>query len=161
MTEETESVSVGVEFQYSNGVLLGNRFWTFGGHRRTDGNVYNAQKIRSNQTTIWSTEKQVWIKGPELITRSNGYDTGIFNYKSMEYDLSFSSVINSTTIIMIGGVTVVCFDIAANKWTDYPDFPLNTNEWYEMVTPTVTIEKNRKRYLFTEKIKSFHSLKSN
>ena len=156
MTEETERV----EFQYFNGVLLGNRFWTFGGHERTVYN-YNEQKIQSNQTTIWSTEKQVWIKGPELITKSNGYDTNIFKYKSIEYDSSFSSVINSTTIIMIGGVTVVCFDIAANKWTDYPDFPLNTNEWYEMVTPTVTIDKNRKRYLFTEKIGSFHFLKSN
>ena len=160
MTEGTERV----EFQYFNGVLLGNRFWTFGGHERTAEIVYNEEKIQSTQTTIWSTEKQVWIKGPELITRSNGYDTGIFNYKSMEYESSFSSVINSTTIIMIGGVTVVCFDIAANKWTDYPDFPINTHpHFFEMVTSTstVTIDKNRKRYLFTEKIGSFHFLKSN
>ena len=156
MTEETERV----EFQYFNGVLLGNRFWTFGGHERTVGN-YKEQQIQSTQTTIWSTEKQVWIKGPELITKSNGIDTNMYNYKSLDYDSSFSSVINSTTIIMIGGVMVVCFDIAANKWTDYPDFPLNTNEWYEMVTPTVTIDKNRKRYLFTGKIGSFRFLKSN
>ena len=153
-----------MEFQYFNGVLLGNRFWTFGGHRKTVGNNYNEQQIQSIQTTIWSTEKQVWIKGPELITKSNGYDTNMYNYKSMEYGSSFSSVINSTTIIMIGGDTVVCFDIAANKWTDYPDFPLDTHpQFNEMVTPeiamTVTIDKNRKRYLFTEKIGSLHFLK--
>jgi hypothetical protein len=160
VTEETERV----EFQYFNGVLLGNRFWTFGGHERSVGNNYNEQQIQSIQTTIWSTEKQVWIKGPKLITKSNGIDTNMYNYKSMEYDLSFSSVINSSTIIMIGGDTVVCFDIAANKWTDYPDFPLDTHpQFNEMVTPeiamTVTIDKNRKRYLFTEKIGSLHLLK--
>ena len=153
-----------MEFQYFNGVLLGNRFWTFGGHRKTVGNNYNEQQIQSIQTTIWSTEKQVWIKGPKLITKSNSIDTNMYDYKSMEYDSSFSSVINSSTIIMIGGDTVVCFDIAANKWTDYPDFPLDTHpQFNEMVTPeiamTVTIDKNRKRYLFTEKIGSLHFLK--
>ena len=151
-----------VEFQYSNGVLLGNRFWTFGGHERTEGIVYNEPQIQSTQTTIWSTEKQVWIKGPELITTSNGFDTNIFNYKSMDYDSSFSSVINSTTIIMIGGYTVVCFNIAANKWTDYPDFPLDTDPTFiEMVTTTVTIDKNGKRYVFHEKIGRLHFRKSN
>ena len=113
-------------FQYIHGVLMGNRFWTFGGHLEPE----NHSRIQSIQTTIWSTEKQVWIKGPKLITKSNGIDTDISNYKSMVYDSSFSSVINSTTIIMIGGVTVVCFDIAANKWTDYPDFPLNTHPYF-------------------------------
>ena len=45
------------------------------------------------------------------------------------------------------GSTVVCVDIEANRWTDYPDFPLNTDRsLIAIVTPTVTVEKNGKRY---------------
>ena len=45
------------------------------------------------------------------------------------------------------GSTVVCVDIEANRWTDYPDFPLNCDRSsIAVVTPTVTVEKNGKRY---------------
>ena len=64
---------------------------------------------------------------------------------------SYASVINSTTIIFIGGYisgyTVICFNMAANRWTNYPDFLLDTDpNNFEMVTSTVTFEKNGKRY---------------
>ena len=134
---------------------MGNRFWTFGGYKSIEfprPQFKFGSKIQSTQTTIWSTKRQIWIRGPELITKSNGLDTNIFNYKSMNYDASFSSVINSTTIIMIGGYTVVCFNIAAKIWTDYPDFPLYTDpDFIKMVTPTVTIDKNGKRYVVPDK----------
>ena len=147
-------------FQYNHGVLMGSRFWTFGG---SPGLLLNYQNLLpiSIQTAIWSTKRQVWIKGPQLITESNGVDTNILNYKSMNYDTSFSSVINSTTIIMIGGYTVVCFNIAAKIWTDYPDFPLYTDpDFIKMVTPTVTIDKNGKRYVVPEKIATLYIQKS-
>ena len=147
--------SQGLKFQYSHGVLMGNRFWTFGGYENIEfprPQFKFGSKIQSTQTTIWSTKRQIWIRGPELITKSNGLDTNTFNYKSMNYDTSFSSVINSTTIILIGGNTVVCFNIAAKDWTDYPDFPLDTDSTFiKMVTPTVTIDKNGKRYVVPEK----------
>ena len=134
---------------------MGNRFWTFGGYKNIEfprPQFKFGSKIQSTQTTIWSTKRQIWIRGPELITKSNLLDTNMFNYKSMNYDTSFSSVINSTTIILIGGNTVVCFNIAAKDWTDYPDFPLDTDSTFiKMVTPTVTIDKNGKRYVVPEK----------
>ena len=150
-------------FQYSHGVLMGNRFWTFGGYKITKyANVKLIDKDHTNQTTIWSTNRQVWIQGPELNTTSNSKD--LLLYKSIVYTYSYASVINSTSIILIGGDTVVCFDIAANRWTDYPDFPLNSKRsLVKMVTPTVTVEKNGKRYNLhiSKKIVSSTFLKSN
>ena len=134
---------------------MGNKFWTFMGYKNiifTGPQFKFDSKIPSTKTTFWSTKRQIWIRGPELITKSNGFDTNIHNYKSMNYDASFSSVINSTTIILMGGNTVVCFNIAAKDWTDYPDFPLDTDSTFiKMVTPTVTIDKNGKRYVVPEK----------
>ena len=56
----------GRQYQYRHGVLMGHRFWTFGGYNEI--NSLN-QFFRSTQTTIWSTKKQVWTKGPEVITK--------------------------------------------------------------------------------------------
>jgi hypothetical protein len=138
-------------FQYIHGVLMGNRFWTFGGYENIIPQFKFDSNLPSIQTTIWSTKRKVWIKGPELITKSNGINTNTLNYKSMDYERSYPSVINSTSIILIGGDTVVCLNIAANKWTDYPDFPLNTH-LIEMVTTTVYIDKSGKRYVVPEKL---------
>ena len=151
---------IGFEFQYSHGVLLGNKFWIFG---HFDEEEFYSDL--STQTTIWSTRKKVWINGPDVITSDSlgsMYSKTIISYKSMEYTSSYASVINSTTILLIGGDTVVCLNIAANKWTDYPDFPLNTDSnFIEMVTTTVYIDKSGKRYVVPEKIGSFHFRKSN
>ena len=157
-----EIVLPGLQFQYSFGVLMGNRFWTFGGFQniKHSGPQFKfGSTILNKQTTIWRTKKQVWTKGPELTTTSNTKDR-LF-YMSMEYTSSYPSVINSTSIILIGGYHVFCFDIAANRWTDYPDFPLNTDRsLIEMVTPTVTVEKNGKRYnVISKKIVSSTFLK--
>ena len=62
--------SQGFQFQYSHGVLLGNMFWTFGGSMI---HFYGGFEERiefdgSNRTTIWSTKKNVWTKGPEVRT---------------------------------------------------------------------------------------------
>ena len=151
--------SPGLKFQYNHGVLMGNRFWTFGGYTNikfAGTQVKFDSRIQSNQTTIWSTKRQVWIRGPDLITKSNCLDTNILNYKSMNYDTLFTSVINSTTIILIGGCTVVCFNIAAKDWTYYPDFPLYADPFIEMATPTVTFDKNGKRYVYISR-KHFNS----
>ena len=123
--KEIESKGFSLDgFQYSYGVLMGNRFWTFVGYELTKSANFKSidGKIHTNQTTIWSTKKLKWIKGPELNTTSN--TKYLLLYNSMVYTYSYSSVINSTSIILIGGITVVYFDIAANRWTDYPDFPL-------------------------------------
>ena len=61
--------SEGGQFQYRHGVLMGHRFWTFGGYDKIDSMNYF---FRSTQTTIWSTKKQVWTKGPEVITSNEG-----------------------------------------------------------------------------------------
>ena len=82
-----------------------NCLWTFGGYFDPFVSVPQSKfnsLILSRQTTIWSTEKQVWIKGPKLFTESNGIDTDIFLYNSMADRFSYASVINSTTIIFIG-----------------------------------------------------------
>ena len=81
-----------------------------------------------------------------------------FNYKSLDHGTSITSVINSTTIIMIGKQTVVCFDIETNRWTDYPDFPYPFYASWdvpEMLSIIVNSHKNRNRYAFTEKLASF------
>ena len=89
-------------FQYSYGVLMGNRFWKFVGYEITKNTNFKfLWKNYSNQTMIWNTKKQVWIQGPALITTSVTKD--LFLYKSMVYPYSYSSVINSTSIILIGG----------------------------------------------------------
>ena len=105
----------GEQFQFRHGVLMGNLFWTFGGKKR------NNHFLIITQTTIWSTKKQVWIKGPKLITLDD--NSGPFNWMATWIDGSITSVINSTTIIMIGLHTVVCYNIKTNRWTHYPDFP--------------------------------------
>ena len=124
---------------------MGNRFWTFGGFQKIKHSGPQSKfgsSIPNNQTTIWRIKKQVWTKGPELDITSYG-----FLVTEKAYFSSFSSVINSTSIILIGGDTVVCYDMIANKWTDYPDFPLNSDRsLIRMVTPTVTVAKNGKRY---------------
>ena len=139
----------GLQFQYNCGVLMGNSFWTFGGFQNIPQNIKQTgpqfkfgSLIPNENTTIWRTKKQVWTKGPELITTSYGFVV----YESMHYFSSFSSVINSTSIILFGGVTVVCFNIVTNRWTNYPDFPCNLDN--NMVAPTVTFDKNGKRYVY-------------
>ena len=138
-----EIESEGWPFQYRHGVLMGHRFWTFGGYDKF--NLMN-YFFRSNKTTIWSTKKQVWIKGPELITLDD--NSGPFNSMATWMDGSITSVINSTTIIMIGLHTVVCVNIKTNRWTDYPDFP------YPGVfrATTVSTNKNGNRCAFKEEI---------
>ena len=130
----------GKPFHYRHGVLMGNLFWTFGGKER------NNSFFIITQTTIWSTNKQVWIKGPELITLDD--NSGPFNSMATWMDGSITSVINSTTIIMIGLHTVVCVNIKTNRWTDYPDFP------YPGVfrATTVSTNKNGNRCAFKEEI---------
>ena len=151
-----EIESEGWPFQYRHGVLMGHRFWTFGGYDKF--NLMN-YFFRSNKTTIWSTKKQVWIKGPEIITSEYNNSTHFF-YKSMDYASSIASVINSTTIAMIGKNTFVCFDIETNKWTDYPDFPYPIYTYYdpEMVATMINSNKSRKRYALTEKVSKFQAL---
>ena len=94
------------------------------------------------------------LKGPELITSD---DIDPFSYKDIDYGdwTSIASVINSTTIIMIGQHTVVCFNIKTNIWTDYPDFPYPVyTSWDipEMLAIIVNSHKNRKRYAYLQKI---------
>ena len=66
----------GLHCQYSFGVLMGNRFWTFGGYENIiySGRQFKfSSRIPNKQTTIWRTKKQVWTKGPELIATSHGF----------------------------------------------------------------------------------------
>ena len=147
---------VSEQFQYRHGVLMGHRFWTFGGYAKI--NLMN-YFFRSKKTTIWSTKKQVWIKGPEIITSEDNNSTHFF-YKSMDYAFCIASVINSTTIAMIGKNTFVCFDIETNRWTDYPDFPYpyTYSDIPEMVATMINSNKSRKRYALTEKVSKFQAL---
>ena len=151
-------------FQYSYGVLLGNRFWTFGRYKDRMG--FNLPqhdwipdrhtKWQSNQTTIWSTEKKLWIKGPDVSTLVSMYFLN-------PYYTAFASVINSTTILLIGGNTVACFNIVTNRWTEYPKFPYPLNlhiHNQEMIAITVNMDKNEKRYSFEETIVDFSFWKS-
>ena len=141
--------SYGKQFQYRHGALMGHKFWTFGGLERINNRNLC---FRSTQTTIWSTKKLVWIMGPEVIkgdNNSNSFEFAV--YKSMDHGTSIASVINATTIIMIGLHTVVCFNIETNRWTDYPDFPypFYTYNWIpEMLATTINSDKNGKRYAF-------------
>ena len=151
-------------FQYSHGVLLGNRFWTFG---RYKGRMFNLHPLgwipgihtqwQSNQTTIWSTEKKSWIKGPDVITLVSMY------LNLTPYYTAFASVINSTTILLIGGNTVACFNIVTNRWTKYPNFPYPLNlhiHNQEMIAIMVNMDKIGKRYSLEETIVDFTFWKS-
>ena len=148
-----EIVLPGLQFQYNFGVLMGNRFWTFGGFQKIKHSGPQSKfgsSIPNNQTTIWRIKKQVWTKGPELDITSYG-----FLVTEKAYFSSFSSVINSTSIILIGRyTTVVCVNIVTNRWTNYPDFPYIFNN--DMVAPTVTFDKNGKRYVYISR-KHFNS----
>ena len=84
----------------------------------------------------------------------------------MEYTSSYDSVINSTTILLIGGDTVVCFNIVENRWTNYPNFPyslypLSNIDPPAMLATVVNIDKNGKRYAFPVKKVRFHVWKLN
>ena len=113
-----EITTEGEQNQYEHGVLMGHFFWTFGMYKLDGKNhFFQFDFFRGTQTTIWSTKKQVWIKGPEFVTTS-------YTYNGLDYGswTSITSVINSTTIIMFDHHTFVCFNIKTNRWTDYPDF---------------------------------------
>ena len=132
-------------------VQSGKYFFVFQHSRHT--------RWQSNQTTIWSTEKKLWIKGPDVITSVSPYLS--------PYYTAFASVINSTTVLLIRGNTVACFNIVTNRWTKYPDFPyplsspLNASEYNpEMIAGTINMDKNGKRYSFKEIIVSFTFWKS-
>ena len=124
---------------------MGNRFWTFGGYEKIMYPFKFLQIVQTTQTTIWSTEKNVWIKGPELYDKLNGVDYNQYGEYQLVYTSSFASVINSTSIILMGGSTVICVNIVTNRWKKYPDFPFPI--YSEMVAPTVTFDKNGKRYV--------------
>ena len=51
------------EFKYSHGVLLGDKFWTFGGYY--DGDAYRAL-IYSPKTTVWNTKRKLWMIGQDV-----------------------------------------------------------------------------------------------
>ena len=144
-----------MQFEWSHGVLMGNRFWTFGGYEKIMYAFKFLQIVQTTQTTIWSTEKNVWIKGPELYDKLNGVDYNQYGEWQLGYTSSFASVINSTSIILIGGSTVICVNIVTNRWKNYPDFPLLI--YTEMVAPTVTFDKNGKRYVYISKKKYMKS----
>ena len=114
---------------------------------------------QSNQTTIWTTEKKLWIQGPDVVT--------FFSTYLNPYYTVFASVINSSTILLIGGNNVTCFNIVKNRWTKYPNFPyplsspLNPSEYNpEMISGTLNMDKNGKRYAFKEILVSFTFWKS-
>ena len=102
--------------------------------------------VQTTQTTIWSTEKNVWTKGPELYDQINGVDYNQYGDTQLVYTSSFAAVINSTSIILLGGSTVICANIVTNRWKYYPDFP--SPIYSEIVAPTVTFDKNGKRYVY-------------
>ena len=62
----------------------------------------------------------------------------------------FPSVINSTTIVIIGDFhegnfsNCICVDVPTNTWTHYPNFPIETTE--TTLASTVSFDKNGKRY---------------
>ena len=102
---------------------------------------------QTTQTTIWSTEKNVWIKGPELYDKLNGVDYNQYGETcQFDYTASFAAVINSTSIILLGGSTGICVNIVTNRWKYYPDFP--SPIYSGLVAPTVTFDKNGKRYVY-------------
>ena len=55
-----------------------------------------------SQSTIWSTRRNVWIRGPD-IPNSDFKMTNKFFYQAMQFYKTFPLVVNSTTIILIGG----------------------------------------------------------
>ena len=138
---------------------MGNKFWIYG---HLEEEFFYSDLSTQTTTRIWSTRKKVWMKGPDIITSPSlnsmylgyMYSKPIISYKSMEYTSSYASVINSTTILLIGGDTVVCFNILENRWTNYPNFPhplpLNIDPPVMLAT-VVNIDKNGKRYVFPEK----------
>ena len=126
---------------------MGNWFLTFGLYVNIHTLIFSI--LHTTQTSIWSTKKNVWIKGPELDPKSNGVDYN--QYGENQYD--FASVINSTSIILIGGNTVICVNIVTNRWKKYPDFPLPIS--LKMVEPTVTFDKSGKRYVYISRKKKY------
>lgn len=86
------------------------------------------------------------MKGPELYDKFDGEEYGDL---VMDYTSSVAAVINSTSIILIGQSIVICGNIVTNRWTKYPHLPI----YAQMVAPTVTFDKNGKRYVYISRKK--------
>ena len=77
------------------------------------------------------------MKGPDLATE-------------YYYFWAFPSVINSTTLVIIGNFyfeessNFICVDVLTNTWTHYPNFP---NMFFQTtLVSAVSFDKNGKRY---------------
>ena len=81
-------------------------------------------------------------------------------YHSMHYYETFPLVVNSTTIILVGGdisresnhttlryPCVTCVNILTNKWTPYPNMPNHVFTHSTTFLAAVSFDKSRKRYL--------------
>ena len=112
-----------------------------------------------SQSTIWSTRRNIWIRGPD-IPNSDFKMTNKFFYQAMQFYKTFPLVVNSTTIILIGGDIsresnhtilrypgVTCVNILTNKWTPYPNMPNHVYTHSTTFLAAVSFDKSRKRYL--------------
>ena len=81
-----------------------------------------------------------------------------FFYQAMQFSKTFPLVVNSTTIILIGGDIsrennrtilrypgVTCINILTNKWTPYPNMPNNVYTHSTTFVAAVSFDKSRKR----------------
>ena len=81
-------------------------------------------------------------------------------YQGMQSYKTFPLVVNSTTIILIGGDIsrennhtilrypgVTCVNILTNKWTPYPNMPNHVYTHSTTFLAAVSFDKSRKRYL--------------
>ena len=71
---------LGIKFEYSHGVLLGNKFWVYG---HLEEEFFYSDLSTQTTTRIWSTRKKEWIKGPDVITSPSDsmYPKPVINYK--------------------------------------------------------------------------------
>ena len=111
-----------------------------------------------SQSTIWSTRRNVWIRGPD-IPNVDFKMANRFFYQAMQFSKTFPLVVNSTTIILIGGDIskennhtisrypgVTCVNILTNKWTPYPNMPNHVYTHSTTFLAAVSFDKSRKRY---------------
>ena len=140
-----------IDFEYSNGILLGIGFWTFGKMPLAFSDNYFA-KPEFIDTDIWKPKRDIWVKGPNILNRKqNGY-----HYEFSDFLDLCSIALNRTTIILVGGLFhddntgdphLSCFflvNVKSNNWIKYPNIPLHDFDSVDFAA-VLSINKKRQR----------------
>ena len=155
-------------FVYQYSVQVGQIFWLFGKHVRSEFFVTGGSNFLLAETMIWHIKKQRFLQGPKL--RNGMANTGLFINR-------FCTIALNSTMVMFAGFMLVedvnsheryhqtkrsaLFDFELQSWTDYPD--MAHEEFYSGCQGAVYFGKTGDKVAFVHVLESnnFDNLNSN